>query len=60
MRRLLWTLAIVAAVLFAARLALNPFVSHRTQKVLDSLHGYRGSFHAGCVGLRSVGAQGEI
>ena len=38
------TLLVIAAVLVVARLALNPFVKHHTQEVLDSLQGYRGSF----------------
>lgn len=43
-RALLWTLIAVAAVLVAARMALNPFVARHTRSVLASLNGYRGSF----------------
>lgn len=37
-------LLVIAAILVAGRLALNPFVKHHTQQVLDSLQGYKGSF----------------
>jgi Domain of Unknown Function (DUF748) len=43
-RGVAWTLGILAVLLIAGRIALNPFVAHRTQKILDSLDGYRGSF----------------
>ena len=43
-RKLLLSLAVVAAALVAARLALNPFVESHTRQVLGSLKGYRGSF----------------
>src|SRR4051812_35901152 len=43
-RSVVWTFVAIAAVLVLARLALNPFVGRRTQRVLDSLNGYRGSF----------------
>ena len=43
-RKLLLSLAIVAVLLVAARLALNPFVASHTREVLASLKGYRGSF----------------
>src|SRR3982751_81522 len=51
MRRLLWTLVIIAAVLAGARIALNPFIAHRTRLVLDSLKGYRGTFDSVSVSL---------
>ncbi|MCA1827018.1 MAG: DUF748 domain-containing protein [Myxococcales bacterium] len=50
-RKLLITLAIIAGVLIAGRIALNPFVAHHTQQVLDSLKGYRGSFEDVAVSL---------
>src|SRR4051812_39731421 len=48
----LWiTLLVIAGLLVAGRLALNPFVSRHTQQVLDSLKGYRGSFDSVSVSL---------
>jgi uncharacterized protein YhdP len=43
-RRVAWALVVVAALLVAGRLALNPFVTKHTRDVLSSLKGYRGSF----------------
>jgi uncharacterized protein involved in outer membrane biogenesis len=43
-KRLGIVLAVVAGLLIIGRLALNPIVKSHTQKVLDSLKGYRGSF----------------
>jgi hypothetical protein len=43
-RRLAWTFALIAGLLFIGRLALNPLVKSRTQKILNSLQGYRGTF----------------
>ena len=43
-RILLWSLVVVAALLVAARIALNPFVAKHTRSVLQSLRGYRGTF----------------
>lgn len=43
-RGFLWVIGVIVVLLIAGRIALNPFVSRHTQKVLDSLHGYRGSF----------------
>jgi hypothetical protein len=43
-RRLLWTLAVIAGLLVTGRLLLNPLVKSRTQKILNGLDGYRGTF----------------
>jgi uncharacterized protein DUF748 len=53
-RRLAITLAVVAGLLLAGRIALHPFVSRHTQAVLDSLQGYRGSFDTVSVNLHRL------
>jgi len=50
-RRALGALVVIAALLVAGRLALNPFVARHTRDVLDSLKGYRGSFDSVGVSL---------
>jgi hypothetical protein len=53
-RRTAIALAVVVAVLVAARLSLNPYVKHHTQQVLDSLKGYKGSFQDVSVSLHRL------
>ena len=43
-RGVVWGLVILAGVLLAGRVALNPFVARHTRQVLESLKGYRGTF----------------
>src|SRR4051812_50213862 len=50
-RRALGALVVIAALLVAGRLALNPFVARHTRDVLDSLKDYRGSFDSVSVSL---------
>jgi uncharacterized protein DUF748 len=52
--RLVIALAILAVVVLAGRVALNPFVSRHTQAVLDGLQGYRGSFAAVSINLHKL------
>lgn len=54
MRRLLITVLVIVGLLVAGRLALNPFVAHHTQQVLDSLKGYRGSFDDVAIDLHKL------
>src|SRR3954465_7200068 len=53
-KRLAIALAVVAAVLVAGRIALNPFVTAHTRTVLESLKGYRGSFDSVSVNLHKL------
>jgi hypothetical protein len=50
-RVVLWALAVLAVVLLAARLALNPFAAKHTREVLSTLKGYRGTFDGVAVSL---------
>jgi uncharacterized protein YhdP len=50
-RRAAYVLIVVAALLVAGRLALNPFVTKHTKEVLSSLKGYRGTFDGVSVSL---------
>jgi hypothetical protein len=53
-RALLISAVVVAGLLVAGRLALNPFATRHTQQVLDSLKGYRGSFKDVSVSLHRL------
>ena len=50
-KKLLWVIGIIAVILLAARLALNPFVARHTRQVLNDIKGYRGDFDSVSVSL---------